>query len=52
MFTIRRMPASVALLDASPISDQEAAGSTPDGRQHYFVAIDYEYFLRSFSPFR
>ena len=27
-----------------PTGDQEAAGSTPPGRQHYFVEINHEIF--------
>ena len=38
------MPASLAHLDGSPTGDQEAAGSTPAGRQHSFVEIEHELF--------
>ena len=44
------MLASSAQLDACSTGDQEVAGSTPTGRQHSFVDIDHEIFLRSFSP--
>ena len=37
-------PASVAQLDARPTGDQEVTGSTPPGRQHFFMEIDHEIF--------
>ena len=36
-------PASVAQMDTRPTGDQ-VAGSTPPGRQHFLVEIDYEIF--------
>ena len=34
----------MALLDACPTGDQEAAGLTPAGLEHSFVEIDHEIF--------
>ena len=36
--------ASVAQLDKRPAENQEVVGSTPPGRQHFFVEIDHKIF--------
>ena len=51
--TMLLQPASVAQLDAPSDWRPGGRGFNPRrGRQHSFVEIDREYFLRSFSPFR
>ena len=43
----------MALLDASPTGDQEAAGATLAGSATFFRGdLIMKYFLRSISPFR
>ena len=52
-YTIVRLPASVAQLDARLTGDQEVAGSTPAEVGNILSwKLIMKYFLRSFSPFR